>query len=204
MSLPQHIENRLDLWPRPSPTDLNIDRDHALMKDYLPSKCVAYWAKHSWALSCTRYWRPTWPLTLTSDLRTEISIGIIYLARTIIYQFWCLCGKVFLSYRLQKVKGYRHTDRTTDQPTDTCKAICLAFLEEGHKYKYPTINQYITALLESDTSLILTNIAKYVYYGLKMRVPVKYEMKQKRNGTKRNKTDRNKNETKQNETNEIK
>ena len=40
----------LDLWP----TDLNINRGHLLIKDYLPTKFEASWAKHSWVISCTR------------------------------------------------------------------------------------------------------------------------------------------------------
>ena len=39
-----------DLWP----TDLNINRGHLLIKDYLPTKFEASWAKHSWVISCTR------------------------------------------------------------------------------------------------------------------------------------------------------
>ena len=59
-----------DLWPWPWPTDLNINRGHLLIKDYLPTKFLSFW------------------------------------------------GKVFLSYQLHKVKGYRHTDRPTDWHTD--------------------------------------------------------------------------------------
>ena len=118
--LPQHIENRLDLWPlsftywpeywwRLSthaglstyqvwsfwgkaflsyqlhkvwgdwhdlwPTDLNIKRDHLLIKDYVPTKFEASGAKSSWAISCTRCWKPAWLLTLTFDLLTWIPIG---------------------------------------------------------------------------------------------------------------------------------
>ena len=43
---PQLIENRLDLWP----IDLNIDRGHLLIKDYLPTKFEASGAKCSWLL----------------------------------------------------------------------------------------------------------------------------------------------------------
>ena len=51
----------LDLWP----TELNINRDHLLMKDYLPTKFEASGVKLFWIISCTRFWRLTWPLTLT-------------------------------------------------------------------------------------------------------------------------------------------
>ena len=40
----------LDLWP----TDLTIDRDHLLTKDYLPTNFEASWAKRSGVISCTR------------------------------------------------------------------------------------------------------------------------------------------------------
>ena len=36
------------------PTYLNIDRDHLLIKDYLPTKFGASGAKRSWVISCTR------------------------------------------------------------------------------------------------------------------------------------------------------
>ena len=40
----------LDLWP----TDLNINRGHLLIQDYLPTKFEASGAKGSWVISCTR------------------------------------------------------------------------------------------------------------------------------------------------------
>ena len=41
-----------DLWP----TDLNINRDHQLIKDHLPTKFEASGAKRSGVISCTRWW----------------------------------------------------------------------------------------------------------------------------------------------------
>ena len=69
----------LDLWP----TDLNINRGHQLIKDYLPTKFEASGAKRSWVISCTRWSKLAWPLTLTFGLLTWKSIGIIYSPRTI-------------------------------------------------------------------------------------------------------------------------
>ena len=69
----------LDLWP----TDLNINRDHLLTKDYLPTKFEASGAKRYWVISCTRWSKLAWPLTLTFDLLTWKSIKIIYSPRTI-------------------------------------------------------------------------------------------------------------------------
>ena len=54
----------LDLWP----TDLNINRGHLLIKGYLPTKFEASGAKRSWVISCTRWSKLAWPLTLTFDL----------------------------------------------------------------------------------------------------------------------------------------
>ena len=56
---------------------------HLLMKNYLSTKFEAYGAKHSQVINCTRWRRPTWPLTLTFDLLTWISKGIIYSSRNI-------------------------------------------------------------------------------------------------------------------------
>ena len=69
----------LDIWP----TDLNINRNHLLIKVYLPTKFEAFWTKRSWIIRCTRFGRLTWLLTLTFDQLTWISIGIIYWLRTI-------------------------------------------------------------------------------------------------------------------------
>ena len=54
-----------------SPTDLNIiiNRDHLLIKDYLPTKFEASGAKCSWVIRCTRCGRLTLTLTLTFDLQ---------------------------------------------------------------------------------------------------------------------------------------
>ena len=61
----------LDFWPN----DLNINSGHVLIKDYLPTKFEACGAKRSWVISCTRWSRLAWLLTLTFDLLTWISRG---------------------------------------------------------------------------------------------------------------------------------
>ena len=76
-----------DLWP----TDLSIDRDHLLNKDDLPTKFESCGAKRSWVISCTRWSRLAWPLTLTL-----ISIGFIYSSRTIYLQSLKLVGQSVL------------------------------------------------------------------------------------------------------------
>ena len=84
----------LDLWH----TDLNINRDHLLIKDYLPTKVEASEAKHSWVISCTRWSKLAWPLTLTFDLLTWISIGVISASRTIYLPSLKLLGQSVLFF----------------------------------------------------------------------------------------------------------
>ena len=59
-----------DLWPWP--TDLNINRGHLLIKDYLPTKFEACGAKPSWVISCTRL-RDT---DITTDIQTDMCKAI--------------------------------------------------------------------------------------------------------------------------------
>ena len=115
----------LDLWP----TDLNINRGHLLIKDYLSTKFEASGTKRSWVISCTRWRHDLWPLTYWPDYQWGSSThqGLST------YQVWSFWGKAFLTNQLHKVKGYRHTDRPTDIPTDMCKAICPSFFEREHK-----------------------------------------------------------------------
>ena len=101
----------LDLWP----TDLNIDRVHLLIKYYLRTKFETSGAKRPWVISRTRLGRQTWSLTLTYDLLTWISIGIIYSFSTVCVPSLKFLGKVFLSNQLHKVKENRHTDWPTDR-----------------------------------------------------------------------------------------
>ena len=101
----------LDLWP----TDLNINRGHLLIKDYLPTKFEASRAKRSWVISCTRWSRLAWPLTLTFDLLTWISIGVIYSSRTIYLPSLKLLGQSVLE--LSGCTRLRDTDIPTDRPT---------------------------------------------------------------------------------------
>ena len=96
----------LDLWP----TDLKINRDHLLTKDYLPTKFEASGAKRSWVISCTRWSKLAWPLTLAFDLLTWKSIGIIYSPRTIYLPSLKLLGQsvieVLLHSFVQKWLGW--------------------------------------------------------------------------------------------------
>ena len=82
----------LDLWP----TDLNINRGHLLIKEYLPTKFEACRAKRSWVIGCTRWSRLAWPLTLTFDVLTWISIGVMYSSRTIYLPSLKLLGQSLL------------------------------------------------------------------------------------------------------------
>ena len=92
LSIAQGLEDWHDLWP----TNLTINRDHLLIKDYLPTKFEASGAKRCWVIRCTRFGRLTWPLTLTFDLLTWLSIGIIYSSRTIYLPSLKLLGQSVL------------------------------------------------------------------------------------------------------------
>ena len=91
-----------DLWP----IDLTINRDHLLIKDYLPIKFEASGAKHCWVIRCTRFERLTWPLTLTFDLLTRLSIGIIYSSRTIYLPSLKLLGQSVLELYAQGLRDW--------------------------------------------------------------------------------------------------
>ena len=99
----------LDLWP----TDLNINRGHLLIKDYLPTTLEASGAKCSWVISCTRWSRLAWPLTLTFDLMTWISIGVFYSSRTIYLPSLKLLGHSWII----SCTRLRDTDIPTDRHT---------------------------------------------------------------------------------------
>ena len=69
-----------DLWPWP--TDLNINKGHLLIKDYLPTKFEASGAKRSWVISCTKLRdtdrhtdRPTYQLTCAKQYAPPFSKG---------------------------------------------------------------------------------------------------------------------------------
>ena len=92
-----------------SPTDLNMNRGHLIIKDYLPSsKFEASWAKHSWIISCTKYGQSTWPLTLTFDLLTWKSVGIIYLSWNIYLPILKLLGKSIVELSDAQDMGDQH------------------------------------------------------------------------------------------------
>ena len=100
----------LDLWP----TDLNINRDHLLTKDYLPTKFEASGVKLSGVISCTRWSKLAWPLTLTFDLLTWISIGIIYSPRTIYLPSLKLLGQSVLELSVAQGEVNWHLTLTFD------------------------------------------------------------------------------------------
>ena len=128
----------LDLWP----TDLNINRGHLLIKDYLPTKFEASGGKRSWVISCTRWRNLAWPLTLTFDLLTWKSIGVIYSPRTIYLPSLKLLGQSVIELSVAQGKGlpsYRPTYRPTDRPTyrhtdRQVQSNMPSFFKGGHKY----------------------------------------------------------------------
>ena len=92
LSVAQGLEDWHVLWL----TNLTINRDHLLIKDYLPTKYEASGAMRCWVIRCTRFGRLTWPLTLTFDLLTWLSRGIIYSSRTIYLPSLKLLGQSVL------------------------------------------------------------------------------------------------------------
>ena len=98
------------------PTDLTINRDHLLIKDYLPTKFEASGAKRCWVIRYTRFERLTWPLTLTFDLLTWLSIGIIYSSRTIYLPSLKLLGQSVVE--LSVAQGLRDWHDLDLWPTD--------------------------------------------------------------------------------------
>ena len=96
--------------------DLTINRDHVLIKDYLPAKFEASGAKRCWVIRCTRFERLTWPLTLTFDLLTWLSIGIIYSSRTIYLPSVKLLGQSVVE--LSVAQGLRDLHDLDLWPTD--------------------------------------------------------------------------------------
>ena len=88
-----------------SPTDLNINRGHLIIKDYLLTKFEAFGAKHSGGISCTRWSRLEWPLTLTLTFWLEYQYGSSFHHGLSTYQVWSFLGKAFLDYQLHKVKA---------------------------------------------------------------------------------------------------
>ena len=77
---------------------------------------------------------PTWPLTLTFDLLTWKSIGIIYSSRTIYLPSLKLLGQSVLELSVAQGSGlptYRPTDRPTYRPTGATQ-YAPPFSKGGH------------------------------------------------------------------------
>ena len=113
-----------DLWS----TDLSINRGHLLNKDYLPTKFEASGAKHSWDIRRTRWSRLAWPLTLTFDLLTWISIGVIYSSRTIYLQSLKLLGQSILELSVAQGEVDGHDLWPTDLNINTGHLLIKDYL----------------------------------------------------------------------------
>ena len=120
-----------DLWPWPL-TWIWIGVIYSSRTVYLvvPTKFEGYGAKRSWVISCTRWSKLAWPLTLTFDLLTWKSIGIIYSPRTIYLPSLKLLGQSVIELSVAQGWGLP-TYRPTDIPTNRCKAICPPFPKGG-------------------------------------------------------------------------
>ena len=111
-----------------SPIDLKINRDHLLIKDYLPTKFEASWEKGS-SLSVAQgvgYQHDLWPRPFTWP---EYQLGSSSHQGLSTYQVWSFWGKAFSHYQLHKVKGDRHTDQQTG-----AKQYAPPFYQRGRIY----------------------------------------------------------------------
>ena len=118
LSVAQGYGDWRDLWP----TDLNINRHHLLIKDYLPTKFEASGAKRSWVIRCTRFWRLTRPLTLIFDL--NINRGHLLIKDY-------LPSLKLLRQSVLELSVAQGEGIPTYGPTDMCSAICPSFFEGG-------------------------------------------------------------------------
>ena len=141
----------LDLWVWP--TDLNINRGHLLIKDYVCTKFEACGAKRSWVIGCTKWSRLAWPLTLTFDLLTWISIGIVYSSRTFYLPSLKLLGQSVLELSVAQDLGiptYRPTEIPTERHTDRhVQRNMPLLLRRGHKKDHLLIKDYLHMKFET-------------------------------------------------------
>ena len=133
----------LDLWP----TDLNINRNHLLTNDYLPTKFEAHGAKHSWVIPCIRCWRLTYQL---SNIPTNTSCAKQYAH----LDYFFIQGGInwlFLKHGScsRPISQQKHSyDAYMYPKTSNCQYICTlcpfhsclsGFLEHRHKVKGPSL-----------------------------------------------------------------
>ena len=132
LSVAQGVGDWHDLWPWPLTYWPDINRGHLIIKDYLPTTFEACGAKRSWVISCTRWSRLAWPLTLTFDLLTWIIRDHLLIKDYLRTKFEASGSNrswVISCTRLRDTDI--PTDIPTDRPTDLCNAICPSFFEGG-------------------------------------------------------------------------
>ena len=97
----------LDLWP----TDLSIDKDHLLIKDFIPTKC-------SWVAQGVVDGYDIWPWALTYWLK--------YWEGSSTYQFWSLWSKAFLGQSTFNYlsSSYEVTIQKFSKLLDFCSLVC--------------------------------------------------------------------------------
>ena len=96
--------------------------------DHLRTKFEGSGAKHFWVISCTRGRRPTWPLTLTFDLLTWISIGIVYSSKTIYLPSLKLLGQSVLELSVAQGIGDQHDLWPSDLNIDRDHLLIMDYL----------------------------------------------------------------------------
>ena len=110
-------DHDLDLWPN----DLNINRDHLLTEDYLPTKFEASGAKRSWIISCTRLRQTDIPTDghVQSNMPLFLRRGHTYESST----YSC-------SWVIGKVKVFVHADADAGGTTIALRTFVTASLLE--------------------------------------------------------------------------
>ena len=123
--LPQHIKNRLDLWP----TDLNlIGVIYSLRIIYVPSlKLLGQSVSELSVAQGVGEGHDLWPWTTDHNINRNHLLIKDYPPT----KFECSRAKPSWVISCTRL---RETDIPTDRETDMFKAICPSFFEGGHKY----------------------------------------------------------------------
>ena len=131
----------LDLWP----TDLNINRGHLLIKDYLPTKFEASWAKHTWVISCTMLrdtdiptYRPTdIPTYRHTDRHVQINMPFLFQRWGIItckYVTWlCFSYRNYVVCTKNLYELCNATATTTRRSLDVAGKIAFVLWRHGQR-----------------------------------------------------------------------
>ena len=122
----------LDLWP----SDLKVNRGHLRVIIYVPMKF--HDPRHKFLSYHPETILLFWvTVTLTFDLVTSKSIGVICESWSMYLWSFMILGKIVLGLS----SGNHLVDRHMDIRTDMCKTINLLFFGGGHKYLTDVFNK---------------------------------------------------------------